>query len=274
MKTFKTLLAESQNEYHYRMKTVVNPTDEKMDDIERLLKRYKLINISNPRKLDAKQDSLSFRDIENADVYVLDFVIGLPMSAYILQQELRAALNIPEKFVVVRADNEPVEVYSSQNELLRKLDQKAKAEGHTDAGSLLSTDRHYLDAEQPLVSDAFGNRYNMKLLNTLSKVAAERKNQTFQTSSDLNNVAEMQNTVRQPQQDTADFNAAYDTPKPVYKAKPPVEEPVASHYISADGNFDDDTKKYFKVTKDKEGRRFVDTETTEPVRKTTRGQKA
>lgn len=265
MKTFKTLLAESQNEYHYRLKTVVKPDDVKMDDIERLLSRYKLITIDTPRMYDAKQDSLAFRDIENADVYYLDFIIGVPVSAYILQQELRAALNIPEKFLVVRSDNEPVEVYSSQNDLLRKLDQKAREEGHPEDASLLSTDRFYLDAEQPLVKDAFGDTYNKRMLNLLAKIASERKTQTFETSSDLNDVAEINQTNREPTQDTADFNAHFDTPKPVYK--PAAGEPsVDSHYVAGVGSFDDDSKRYFKVTKDPKGKRFVDTMSTEPVR--------
>ena len=272
MKTFKTLLAESQNEYHYRMKTVVPVDDDRMDHIERLLKRYQLLNINKPEKVDSKTDILSFRDIENAEVYMVDFVIGLPMSAYILQQELRAALSLPEKFIVVRADNEPIEVLSSQNILMRKLDAKAKEEGHPEPGSLLSTDRFYLDAEQPLVSDVYGDKYNMKLLNLLSKIAAERKNQTFQTSSDLNDVAEIMKTSREPNQDTEDFNARFDTPKPVSKAKAGADEPISSHYVAPDGNFDDDTKRYFKVTRDSAGRRFVDSMTTQPVRKPKRGQ--
>lgn len=266
MKTFKTLLAESQNEYHYRLKTVVKPDDVKMDDIERLLSRYKLVTIDSPKMYDAKQDSLAFRDIENADVYYLDFVIGVPVSAYILQQELRAALNLPEKFLVVRSDNEPVEVYSSQNDLLRKLDQKAKAEGHPEDASLLSTDRFYLDAEQPLVKDAFGDGYNKRLLNQLSKIASERKTQTFETSSDLNDVAEINKTKREPSQDVADFNAGFDTPKPVYKPLANSEPTVDSHYVASVGSFDDDSKRYFKVTKDARGKRFVDTMSTEPVR--------
>lgn len=265
MKSFKTLLAESQNEYHYRLKTVVEPTDVKMDDIERLLRRYQLISIGRPVKMDAKTDSMAFRDIENADVYMLDFVIGLPMSAYILQQELRAALNLPEKFLVVRADNEPVEVYSSENDLLRKLATKAKQEDHGTPASLLTTDRFYLDAEQPLVTDVFGDKYNMRLLNQLSRIANERKNEIFQTSSDLNDVAAIEKTKREPSQDTADFNARFSVPKPVYKPKRD-DEPVDSHYVAPDGNFDDDSKRYFKVTKDAKGKRFVDTMSTKPVR--------
>jgi hypothetical protein len=255
------------------MKTVVEPNDVKMDDIERLLRRYNLLQIGRPQKLDAKTDSLAFRDIENADVYYMDFVIGVPMSAYILQQELRAALNLPEKFLVVRADNEPVEVYSSENNLLRKLDQKARDAGYDERASLLSTDRHYLDAEQPLVKDAYGDNYNMKLLGFLRKVADNRRTETFQTSSDLNNVAEIQATKRQPAQDTADFNAGFKGPKPVYGKPKSDDEPIEAHYVAPDGNFDDDTKKYFRNYKDARGQRRAEVMTTDPVRKPTKGKK-
>jgi len=244
-----------------------------MDDIERLLRRYNLVSIGRPKKLDSKADILSFRDIENAEVYYLDFVIGVAMSAYIIQQELRAVLNLPEKFLVVRSDNEPIEIYSSEKSLLHQLDQKARDAGFDTRASLLSTDRHYLDAEQPLVTDTYGDSYNMKLLKLLRKVADTRRTETFQTSSDLNNVAEIQAAKRQPEQNTADFNAEFKGPKPVYGKLDWDDQPIDRHYVAPDGNFDDDTKKYFRTYKDARGQRRTEVMTTDPVRKSNKGNK-
>lgn len=272
MKSFKALLSESSKVYSYRLKTVVNMNDTQLEDMERLLRRYNLLDIRAPKKIAAKDDSLEFRDIENADVYYMDFTVGVPMSAYILQQELRGALNLPEKFLVVRADNEPIEVDSTRNQLLRALDQKAKDEGFSQKGSLLSTDPEYLDAEQPIVKDAYGDKYNHKFLNLLAQVAQSRKNQTFQTSSDLNPVKEMQTTVRQPVQDTQDFNAHVPGVKPVYDPKK-MDEPVEFNMLAPDGNFDDDTKQYFRVSKDAQGKKKVQVMGTEPVRLTRKAKK-
>ena len=266
MTSFKKLLNESQKNFSYRLKTVVLMDDQKMEDLERLLKRYNLLDIGSVHKITAKDDSLEFRDIENADVYYVDFVIGVPMSAYILQQELRAVLNLPEKFLVVRADNEAIEVESVKNQLLRTLDQKAKQEGYTDKGSLLSTDRFYLDAEQPLTNNAYGDKYNSKFLNLLQQIASSRKTQTFQTTSDLNPVEQMQSVEQQPKQDTTDFNAHLSGVKPVYKSVD-MGEPVELNLLGPDGNFDDDTKRYFKVSRNNKGEKKVNSIESKPIRK-------
>ena len=266
MTSFKELLNESQKTFSYRMKTVVNIDDEKMSDLERLLKRYKLLDMGAVHKIAAKDDSLEFRDIENADVYFVDFMIGVPMSAYILQQELRSILNVPEKNLVVRADNEAIEVESMKNQLLRTLNQKAKSEGYTEKGSLLSTDRFYLDAEQPLADAAYGDKYNSKFLNLLQKISKNRKTQHFQTTSDLNPVEEMQNTVQEPQQDKTDFNSHLPGIKPVYK-NVDMGEPVEINLLGPDGNFDDDTKRYFQVSRNAQGQKIVNSMESKPIRR-------
>jgi hypothetical protein len=266
MTSFKELLNEGQKTFSYRLKTVVNIDDEKLSDMERLLKRYKLLDVGSVHKIAAKDDSLEFRDIENADVYFIDFMIGVPMSAYILQQELRAVLNLPEKFLVVRADNEAIEVESMKNQLLRALNQKAREEGYTQKGSLLSTDRFYLDAEQPLTDSAYGDEYNSKFLNLLHKIASNRKTQTFQTTSDLNPVEEMQTIVQQPQQDKTDFNAHLPGVKPVYK-NVDMGEPVELNLLGPDGNFDDDTKRYFQVSRNAQGQKKVISMDSKPIRR-------
>jgi hypothetical protein len=266
MKSLPQLLNEAQKTYSYRLKTVVDLDDIKLESLERLLKRYKMLDIGHVHKIDSKNDTLEFRDIENADVYYIDFMIGVPVSAYILQQELRAVLNVPEKMLVVRADNEPVEVYSMKNQLLSALWQKSNQEGYTSAGSLLSTDRQYLDVEQPLAQHVFGDTYNSRLLNLLKKVSEQRKNQTFQTSSDLNPIDQMHDTHQQPEQDTHDFNHHLPGVKPVYKSVK-MDEPVEVSLLGPDGNFDDDTKRYFVVAKNTKGIRLINSVTSKPIRR-------
>jgi hypothetical protein len=251
MISFKSRLAENTSEYHYRIKTVVEPDEQKMADIERLLKRYDLISIDTPGKVSSHNDIINFKDIESADVWSVDFIIGVPMSAYILQQELRSVLSIPEKFVIVRADNEPLEVYTTRHQLLRQLDQKAREEGLSPA-SLLSTDREYLDAEQPILRDVFGDKYNMRLLAYLAHVAQSRQIMN-QTESDV--------------EDSQAFNQHHSGVKPVSAKDAVSEPPVANHYVAPDGNFDDDVKTYFRVTKDANGDRKVLSATSDPMRK-------
>lgn len=269
MSLFKQRLQESKKVYTYRLKTVVELDDDRMEILERFLNRYDLLDMSAPRSMDPIHDSLEFRDLDNAEVNSVDFTIGVPMSAYILQQEIRAALSLPEKFLVVRADNEPVEVEGTRNQMLRDLDQIAKEKGLTHKNSLLSTDREYMAAEQPVVQDAYGDKYNKQFLNMLAQVAATRKSQVFKSHSDLNPLEQM--TQLNKSVDVPDFNDAHHTPKPVYKVKTPVKAPVDTAYLAPDHNFDDDSKQYFASHVDDKGNAVVHTIKTDPVRKRTKG---
>lgn len=265
MNSFKERLLEAQAEYHYRLKTVVDLNDERMEDVERLLHRYHLIRVGAPVVLDADLDTLEFADLDNEKISYLDFALGVPISAYILQQEMRALLNVPEKFVVVRADNEAVEVDSAKIHLLQTLDKQAAEKGLEKRASLLSTDPHYLDVEQPLAQDLFGDKYNRKFLNLLSKVASTRKSDTYVADSELYPTKDL--VKLNAPQDTVDFNKDYHTPKPVYKNKyEDLPEPVNPELVNATGGMDDDRKRYFKVYQDKQGKKVVSHMLTQPVR--------
>lgn len=267
MKTFKQRLLEAHREFHYRLKTVVDLTDERMEDVERLLNRYHLVRMGSIQKLDGDLDTLEFADVENADISYLDFVIGVPVSAYILQQEMRSILNVPEKFVVVRADNEAVEVDSARIQLLQTLDKVAAEAGHAQAGSLLSTDREYLDVEQPLVQDAFGDTYNKRFLNLLSKVASHRPSETYLAHSDFITPEQLKAHEKSMPLVSDEFNKAYSTPKPVYKNKfEDLPEPVESSLVNTTGGLDDDRKRYFRVKKSDAGKQVIYDKLTAPVR--------
>lgn len=258
---------EAQREFHYRLKTVVDLTDERMEDVERLLNRYHLIKMGAIQKLDGDLDTLEFSDVENEGISYLDFVIGVPVSAYILQQEMRSILNVPEKFVVVRGDNEAVEVDSARIQLLQTLDKVAADAGHSHAGSLLSTDREYLDAEQPLVQDAFGDTYNKRFLNLLSKVASNRPPETYLAQSDFLTADQLKAHEKSMSLTDDEFNKAYNTPKPVYKNKfEDLPEPVEPSLINTTGGLDDDRKRYFRVKKSDAGKKVVYDQLTAPVR--------
>jgi hypothetical protein len=267
MKTFKQRLMEAQREFHYRLKTVVDLTDDRMENLERLLDRYKLIRIGAIQKVDGDLDTLEFTDVENSNIIYVDFAIGVPVSAYILQQEIRSILSVPEKFVVVRSDNEAIEVDSARIQLLQTLDKLAADAGHALDASLLSTNPRYLDAEQPLPKDIFGDTYNKKFLNYLSKVASTRTTSDYFTQDDFLTTAQREAHAKQMHPEMDDFNKAYDTPKPVYKNKyEDLPEPVESTLVNMTGGLDDDRKRYFKVKKNIKGETVVYDMFTAPVR--------
>lgn len=175
MKTYLEHLLESDREYHFRIKTVEPLDDEMMERLERVLSKYELRDISGPSKTIVQNHPLDFYDINNAEVYIVDATLGVAQSSYIIQQEIRANLGISENHVVVRGDNEPLEVETQRREMDKKIRDEANEKGYTKA-SLLDTEEVYPESEHgPDGAIFYGNTYNSEFLNTLAQVAASRK---------------------------------------------------------------------------------------------------
>ena len=256
-KSFKTYLEESQKQYGYCIRTILAPTDEIMDRIERLLGQFDLVDISSAEKVSAR-DSLEFRDLANQEISAINFSLGMPMSSYVLQQELRAALNVPENEIVVRGDNEPVELEDNRRQMLSQLNQIAR-DRDLRPGSLLSTDRYYLDAEQPIVKDAYGDKYNKKFLEFLADIASKRKPTEFEAQSQHISLRDLKAVRQEPTQDVADFNDAYDTPKPVSRGRGKNKPPVDPALTGAAGNFDGVNHEVFKLSRNRNGKLITTT---------------
>lgn len=246
-KSFKSYLEESQKSYVYRIRTTANLDDAAMESIERTLHPYNLQDITSPEPVDDTV-TLEFQDIHNAKIVCIEVSLGCPASSYVLTQELRNTLNIPEKHIIVRGLNEPTEVESSKRHLLSQLDKSLKDKPNQTPGSLLSTDRYYLDAEQPVQKDVYGDKYNKKFLDFLADVSAKRKASEFEAQSQLISNKDLRSVKGEPSQDIADFNDGFDTPKPVLPSKGKDKAPAQ---ISSKGNFTDENKSYFKLTRNK-----------------------
>lgn len=175
-KSFRDYIQENEREYHMRIKSVAPLDENEMPYIERVLDKYVVKDMTQPKKTILQKHPLDFPDIQNAEVWIIDVTTALPVSSYVLQQELKLALNLPEKYLVVRGDNEPLEVYTQQMNANDEIDLKAM-EDELSPASRLSTKSHYDEDEQINLEDdsLYGNEYNSRFLETLAKVKAERK---------------------------------------------------------------------------------------------------
>ena len=260
-KSFKTYLEESQKSYLYRIRTTISLDDTAMESIERALHPYHLQDITSPEQVDDKI-TLEFQDIPNANISCIEVSLGCPASSYMLAQELRSALNIPEKLIIVRGINEPTEIEGTKRHLLSQLDKTIKDKANQAPAALLSTDRFYLDAEQPIQKDVYGDKYNKKFLDFLADVSAKRKSSEFEAQSGLISNKDLKSVSREPSQDVADFNNEFDTPKPVMPSKGKDKVPAA---VSSKGNFTDENKTYFKLTRNKNNKLIQNTISSAPT---------
>ncbi len=251
MKKFRHYLAESSREHHYALKLSINPTDDQLDKIETYLKKFDLIDISNPVKLE--RDTVDFPGTSDHSIYQIHLTLGMSISQYHLMQQLKSILNIPEDFIVVRSSNEPMQVYAEEQESNGPAHDPINPEGKSSA-SRLSTDPAYDDDEQPLVTDIFGDEYNKKLLDYLRSVADDRKPDHYEPPSPLFIWIYMDKAMAADKLAVDDFNAAHDTPKPVYD-KGKDTAPIDPIFLGRGGNFDDAASNSTRFLKDVNGKR-------------------
>lgn len=166
-------LAEVEKSYHYRIKTIVPLDDDKMGRIEHAILKYNPLSLSQPNKTIIQKNPLDFPSIVASEVYIVDVELGLPASAYVMQQELRMALGIPEDFIVVVAPNDPIENQTIAANAKREMDKEARNEGASRAA--LMADPHYSEAPEIDPHKYFGDEFNRRLLGYLKRVEEERK---------------------------------------------------------------------------------------------------
>ena len=159
MSKFKQYLNESYKEYKFRIKTIVPLDSAAMDKIEYVLNKYDMTDISAPRETPIQEIPLEFYEIQNTSVFIIDAVTSMPIAPHILLQQLKDILDIPEKFIVVRGENDPIEIYT----------QEMKDKADKPYITKLSTDPDYNDDEKSDEEPAFGDEYNKKFLSRIAR---------------------------------------------------------------------------------------------------------
>lgn len=246
MKNFKDYLKESAIDHVYIIKFAQEPTAEQVAVIQEWLKRYDLKNSSQPALIE--NDTYDFIDIPNRKVFKMNITLGTPISSYILLQDLKTAANINEKLMVVRGQSEPVEV-EAQYQIWNKLQDANAASDGLVSTARLSTDREYSADEQPVTGDLFGDNYNRQLLSYLAGVASDRPTMNKEPAAPLFSWLQLEDvTPGEPHQDTSDFNAHIDTPKPTTKGS--TEKPAAQKYINSHNEMGDSAIPKVKFFKD------------------------
>ncbi len=244
MKTFFEYLAESVKEYNYRIKSIVPIDDSFLDRLETVFRKYDVIDVSAPKKTIVQNNPLDFKDIGHAEVYIVDVTTRIPASSYVMQQELRGILNIPEKYIIVRGQNEPIELETIGIQASAEINAEAHEKGLTRAPLLdASPDYEEVDYDaQP--EPAYGDEFNKKFLNYLKNVKHARPDMTAEPA-----------TATKP----AKFSWL-SGPGPV-NAKQPAD-------TAKMGNFDDSKKVFRQTYADGEGKPVAIQRTSAQVRKT------
>jgi len=251
-KAFKDYIQEQEKVYSFRIKTVEPIGDEEMTYIERVLSKYVLLDITAPVKTIMQKHPLDFKEIQNSEVWIIDFKCGLPISAYVLRQELKLALTFSENHIIVRSDNDPLEVETQMLNAKDDVDAAAH-EKQLSPSSRLSTNSAYDEDERgDLDEPMFGNEYNSKFIETLAKIASERERfgidpastelDTGETVADAESI-EDGNAFNKDMGDAPEVKSSVyaNTLKNLRKT-----EKTGDSRLSTKGNYDNDEVKYSK----------------------------
>jgi len=155
MKTFYEYLAESNKEYALRIKFATDISEAMLDKMETHLEKYGVKEITKPKKTIAQSNPMDFAESRGREVTIVDFVLDYPVVSDVLRDEICEATGLSRTHVVVR---------SPEDEPMNEEEAKSKLE-----------DSEYSDAAKIEPEKHYGDVYNSKFTEELSKVRAERK---------------------------------------------------------------------------------------------------
>jgi hypothetical protein len=235
MKSFYHYLAESAKTYKFRIKSVQPMDAEFVSTLKRALFKYDITTVSKPKKLMAQKAPLDFKDYDMAEIWIVDIQTSVPASSYAMACELRGALRLADSMLVVRSENDPLELEAQRIEQINK-DDETKA---------VLDDPMYENEDQPK-EVAFGDAYNKKFLDYLAQSKANAEGE----AKDIPAVEEIRKTQKfawlNPKNTAVadDFNAEFDAVKPVHSnSKKPGKKAVKPNLTSNTGNYDELVKR-------------------------------
>lgn len=166
-------ITESEKQYFLRLKTIVPVDDDAMGRIEQALAKYNPLEISRPMKTILQRTPLDFPNVEAAEVYIVDLVLGLPAAPHVIRADIRKVLNAPENYVFVRDCNEWGEIETMRLNALTDIELEAERRGLLPAALLGIPD--YDEAEEFDNTSLYGTDYNDALIDYLSGVEKEKR---------------------------------------------------------------------------------------------------
>jgi hypothetical protein len=183
MATLFEYIEQLRTKHEIRIKLACPVTDEQIDKIEKHLEKYDAERITAPHKLILQKSPLDFPDLDSAEVQIIDFVAGLPVSNEVLKIEISKLLNCTERYVVVRHSTDPRETQDDiAKNSLNKQDKQA----------IIGTDYDKSEGSKTTADEVYGDKFNTGLLKELKKLSDERR-------KDLPKIADPDVPVSEPQ---------------------------------------------------------------------------
>lgn len=234
MKNLYAYLSETEKEYPYRLRTVADIDLNDFEVIKKLLSRYELVEISNPKTTVIQSNPIDFPAYSMVGVTIIDFKTAIPVSVYYVQEEIRKMLSLNSSEIIIRGQNDPYEI--------QELIQCEETFEDSDGKPLLSNDPEYHEYNYDVDGGKqyYGDKYNQSLLDYIAASEKEKSDGVYETQPE-NQKKEIFSFLKNPTEG-AEFNKDIDCVKPSSKfdIKSKKDAPAET---SAYGNFDSISRK-------------------------------
>ena len=153
MKSLKHYLAENERTYEFRLRSVVDMSNEQIDKLEMHMKKYNVESVSSPKKTIMQQTPRGFNaDLGPREIFVTDIATKLPVTTAQLKDEIRVCCGLAEGELIVNSKHEAQELWETDEEAVDE-----------DVTSVLA-DAEYKDSEKVDHSEHYGDAYNEKMI--------------------------------------------------------------------------------------------------------------
>lgn len=185
MTDFKQILFETHIEYPVRIKSIAPITDDMYEKLNVFLKKYRVVEIGKVKKTILQKNPLDFGGVDASEVYIVDAVLDIPVSSYVLGNELAVLWNISQRQVIVRNQYEGMEQLTDQINLEQEIEEESEKKKY-DKGSLLTTNSDYNEFETHVPQELLAGQTQIEnFKDYLAKTEASRPSTMYPSNQGL-----------------------------------------------------------------------------------------
>ena len=108
MRTLRQYISETEKKYGFRAKIAQELTKEGLEKLQKVLGRWNLEAISEPKHLPVSEDHTGFLHLKATDIYMIDMVIQYPATPAEIQAAIHEATQISLSRILVLTPNQEI----------------------------------------------------------------------------------------------------------------------------------------------------------------------
>lgn len=116
MKHFAEYLRDNKKTYKFIVRAAGELPENFADNMERSMNKYEIVSFSKSKTTPITESPLDFPRLRNVEVTHYEVVTSYPTTSAVLENQLSNDLAFPQSHLIVRGENEPMELYANEEE--------------------------------------------------------------------------------------------------------------------------------------------------------------